>query len=275
MMKTENTIDLPYNENNTVISENDIYQIFLKYGLNIKPQNISDYRTALVHVSYCCRKNENFNNGNINCPQGCLQLQEFSNERHEFLGDSIISLITSYYLYNRFKHEGEGFLTKMRTKFVNGYMLSYLCEQTDIPKFIILSKQIDQNNGRNNKKILEDTFEAFVGAMFIDFSLMKLNALELCQKWLINIIEENVDIPELIIQNTNYKDNFLKYFQHTFNEIPKFYEISTEVTPLGKIYDVCIKDQNMTIISVGRGSNKKHAENNASYNALIYFGVQF
>lgn len=263
----------PYNEQNKIIGVGDIERIFKSCYLYEVPANIDIYRTSLVHVSYCCRKNENFDNGNINCPNGILPLQETSNERIEFLGDSVISLIISHYIYSRFVDEGEGFLTKMRTKLVNGCMLAYLCELTEIPKFVIISKQIEQNHGRYNKKILEDSFEAFVGAMFLDFSKENKNALELCQRWLINLIENNIDFSELILQNNNYKDTFLKYFQHTFNYIPKFYEIANEVTSNGKKYDVCIKDKDMNIISIGTGSNKKNSENNASYNALIYYGV--
>jgi len=270
--------ELPYNEMNKIISEADVLSIFQRYELDAQPINIDLYRTAMVHRSYCTRKNENFLTGNTECPENCIPLQEESYERLEFLGDTVIATIIGNYAFDRFpERENEGFLTKMRTKLVNGNMLAHLCSFTQIPKFIIISKQIESNNGRLNKKILEDCFEAFMGAMFKDFCLQNqsdpsINPLMLCDTWLINLIENNVDFTELILSNTNYKDQFLKYYINTFNETPKFYEINCEVTATGKRYEVCAKNSKMAIISSGVGSSKKIAENDAALNALQFFG---
>ena len=115
---------------------------------------------------------------------------------------------------------------------------------------------------------MEDTFEAFVGSMMLDF-----NSYEIVEQWLVNLLEEHIDFSELITSNTNFKDNFLKYFQHSNNYIPRFFELGTESINNGKIYTVCIKDRNNGIISTGKGPSKKHAENDAAYNALQYLGV--
>lgn len=274
--------ELPYNEMNKIIEKDDIINIFNTYGLGgfgVEPKNISLYRTAMVHRSYCTRKNENFLTGNTECPENCIPLQEESYERLEFLGDTVIATIVGNYVFDRFpERENEGFLTKMRTKLVNGNMLAHLCSFTDISKFIIISKQIESNNGRMNKKILEDCFEAFIGAMFKDFCLQQendpkvINPFYLCDIWLVNLIEDNIDFTELILSNTNYKDHFIKYYINTYNETPKFYEINSEVTANGKRYEVCAKNSRMAIISSGVGSSKKLAENDASLNALKFFG---
>ena len=105
---------LPYNPLNILVQKSDI----LNLTKNFKDINL--YRKAFVHKSYCTRKNENFLNGNINCPPGCLPLQEDSNERLEFLGDSILNMVVADYLFERYPDENEGFLTRMRTKLVNG-----------------------------------------------------------------------------------------------------------------------------------------------------------
>lgn len=270
-----NNNEVPFNEYNKLIQKEDIKRIFNQYGLDIEPVNINIYRNAMVHVSYCCKKNDNFDKGNENCPDNCLPLQEESNERLEFLGDTVMATVCGKYLFDRYPdRENEGFLTKMRTRLVNGVMLAHLCELTEIPKFAMISRQIELNQGRKNKKILEDTFEAFIGAMYVDFCENQNNAMQLCETWIINLIEANLDFSELVIQNTNYKDTFLKYFQHTFNYQPKFFEISNETSILGKKYDVCVKDQNGAIVSVGSGCNKKNAENDAAYNALVYYGIK-
>lgn len=276
--QSNNLHDLPYNPKNKVIQKKDIQNILKEYGVDLMPENIHLYQTAFVHPSYCTRKNENFSDGNVNCPENCLPLQEVSYERFEFLGDSILGSSIADYLYDRFPND-EGFLTKMRTKLVNGKMLAHLCSLTKLPEFVIISHQIEHNNGRENMKILEDVFEAFIGAMFKDFSIQSenkkdsfINPFALCQNWIVTLIEENIDFTNLILMNTNYKDQMLKYIMLHFNYIPQFYEINHETTSTGKRYDVCIKDNMQAIIAKGSGPNKKAAENDAAYNALKIFG---
>jgi len=261
---------LPYNNLNIVLRYEDANTILQKYDVTTPVSNINIYRTALVHKSYCTRKNENFLNGNTQCPNDCIPLQEESNERLEFLGDAVINLIVAKYLFERYPDENEGFLTKLRTKLVNGTMLANLANIAEIPKYILISKQIEECNGRNNKKILEDAFEAFLGAMFLDFGDQGYKTVE---TWLINLLETEIDFSDLIASNNNYKDTLLKHFQHTFNYLPRFYEISTENTANGKIYNVCVRDKNDTIVATGTGPNKKHAENDCAKNALARYGI--
>jgi ribonuclease-3 len=262
-------VNLPYNNMNKLLQVCDVHTILNRYGVNIGQSeiNVNIYRNAMVHRSYCCRKNENFLNGNVQCPDDCLPLQEESYERLEFLGDAVINLIVGKYLYERYPDENEGFLTKLRTKLVNGTMLATLCGYVELRPFIIISKQIDDNNGRNNIKIMEDVFEAFIGAIILDGNY------DMAELWLTNFIESHIDFSELITANTNHKDVFLKHFQHAYTYLPKFFEISTENTWHGKTYTVCIKDKNNAIISTGKGNTKKHAENDAALAALQYFGI--
>lgn len=265
---------LPYNINNVLLDEIALNSIIHDYLDGYKYSDVNIFRNAFVHKSYCTRKNENFVNGNMQCPEGCLPLQEESNERLEFLGDAVLNLIVGDYLFQRYPDESEGFLTKMRTKLVNGNMLAELAQYTKIPRFLIISKQIEENNGRRNKKILEDSFEAFLAALFIDSKAQGKNGLDVVQEWFINIVEGNVDFTELIMQNNNYKDVFIKHVQHNYNYLPKFYELSTETTNNNKIFRVAIKDKDGLIISTGVGTNKKQAENDAAQNALRYYGVE-
>lgn len=257
----------PYNPFNIILEEADVKELLSLYGLDIAINNVNTYRTAVVHKSYCTRKNENFIQGNMACPENCMPLQEESNERLEFLGDAVINLVVGKYLFERYQDENEGFLTKLRTKLVNGTMLATFCETLKLKRFVQISKQIEENNGRCNKKILEDCFEAFIGAIILDSQEFKY-----CETWLVNLIEENIDFSELIASNTNYKDTFLKYMQHNYNYMPKFCEISTNNTNNGKVYTVCIKDKNDAVLSTGTGATKKLAENDAAREALRYYG---
>jgi ribonuclease-3 len=253
----------PYNGKNTLMTDKNIISILTQYDVTTTPNDFNMYRKAFINKSYCTRKNENFLNGNVNCPQGCLPLQEQSNERLEFLGDSVLSISVADYLFERYPDENEGFLTQMRTKLVNGKMLAVLSTKVGLDKFILISKQIEDNDGRNNSNILEDTFEAFLGAIYLDLGFQH------AKNWVVSIIESHLDFADLIQQNNNFKDMLLKYYQQHYSYIPRFYESNiTTTTNNQRVYTICIKDNNDNIISIGKGGNKKEAENDAAKNAL-------
>lgn len=270
-MATSET-DTPYNEHNHLINKEELQTILAKYDVNIPFNNIDIYRNAFVHKSYCTRKNENFMNGNVNCPKDCLPLQEESNERLEFLGDSILGKVVGAYLFERYPDENEGFLTKMRTKLVNGKMLAHLSEIVGLKQFIILSKQIEDGDGRGSPNILEDAFEAFIAAIYLDF---KDKGDEMARTWILSVIEQNLDFAELIRQNNNYKDIFLKYFHQNFDYAPKFYEMKVDIVNGQKRFSVCIKDNKGNVMSIGHGATKKEAENDAAKNALNEYACEY
>ena len=254
---------LPYNADNKLLLANELKQLLEKNGVDAGFKDISFYRMALVHKSYCTRKNENFVNGNVRCPENCLGLQECSNERLEFLGDSVLSLVVAEYLYERFPDNEEGFLTKMRTKLVNGEMLASLSDRIGLGRHVLISKQIEENNGRENAKILEDTFEAILGAIFLDLGFAQ------AKRFIITVLESNIDFAELVASNNNYKDTLIKYIQHNFNYLPKFQEMRNATS---KQFTVCVKSKEGSVLGTGKGPNKKAAEANAALNALRYFG---
>ena len=157
---------IPYNPSNLVMTKEDIQTIIRGHHV---PRNLDLYRTSMVHKSYCTRKNQNIETGNVNCPNNCLPLQDESSERLEFLGDAVLNLVIGNYLFERYPDENEGFLTKMRTKLVCGTMLAFLAGKMNIAKYFIISRQIEESqDGRLNAKILEDAFESFLGALFLD-----------------------------------------------------------------------------------------------------------
>jgi len=281
-------IELPYNNNNIILEENDLRNLFDNNGLkDIKFNNINLYRNAFIHKSYCTMKNADFSSGNIKCPNDCIPLQDMSYERLEYLGDSILNFIVANYLYIRFPDQSEGFLSKIRTRIVNGKMLGYLAEKIGFNKYAIISKQVEEANGRKNYKIMEDIFEAFIGAIYIDFQTnedkvklpdkIKLEPLTgsgyfIAEQWIIYIIENYIDFTELILQKSNYKDMLVNYMQQTFQYTPRFYELGIITKDSVKIFNYCIKDRNNTIIATSTGYSKKEAENNVSKEALIYYG---
>jgi ribonuclease-3 len=281
--------NLPYNNKNVLLMENDLIELFKKNGLeNIVYKNINLYRTAFVHKSYCTMKNVDFEKSNENRPADCLPLQDMSYERLEFLGDSLLGMIVASYLYNRFPDQNEGFLSKIRTKIVNGKMLGFLSEKTGFPKFAIISKQVEEAGGRKNFKIMEDIFEAFLGALYLDFQTdadeMEMPAhikivpmsgagFFIVEQWIIYIIENYIDFCELIRVKNNYKDMLASYMQNNLQDTPRFYEINIVSKDNSRIFTYCVKDRNNTVLATATGSTKKDAENNAAREALNYYGV--
>ena len=280
--------ELPFNSKNIILTKEDLRNFFDKNGLEgVNFNNINLYRNAFVHKSYCTMKNTDFTTSNSKCPTNCIPLQDMSYERLEYLGDSILNFIVANYLYMRFPDQSEGFLSKIRTRIVNGKMLGYLAEKIGFNKFAIISKQVEDANGRNNYKIMEDIFEAFIAAIYIDFqniddkvilpSKINLEPLTgagyfIAEQWIIYIIENYIDFSDLILQKTNYKDMLINYMQQTFQSVPRFLELNVSTIDSIKIFSYCIKDRNNTIIATSTGNSKKEAENNVSKEALIYYG---
>jgi len=279
--------ELPFNPTNILLEEKDLKEFFNNNGLNdIQFNNLNLYRNAFIHKSYCSMKNTDFISSNSKCPPNCIPLQDVSYERLEFLGDAILNLIVANYLYMRFPEQNEGFLSKIRTRIVNGKMLGYLADKIGFNKFAIISKQVEEANGRDNYKIMEDIFEAFIGALYIDFQNVKDNVILpphlpisplsgagyfIAELWIISIIENHIDFSELILQKTNYKDMLVNYTQQTYQFTPKFYELNITTKDNTKIFNYCIKDRTGAIIATAKGFSKKEAENNVSKEALIYY----
>ena len=265
---------LPFNAKNRLLLPDSLRSLLIANGINEPHNDINIYRLAFVHRSYCTRKNENFIEGNVNNPGDCVCLQECSNERLEFLGDSVLGLVVADYLYERYPDHDEGFLTNMRARIVNGTMLAKLSLKIGLSDKVLVSKQVEEANGRNNAKILEDTLEAFIGAIYLDYGKL---GLAIAKTFIVHVIEHNIDFAELVSKNQNYKDAFMKYFVQHYNYTPKFVEIISN--PSSNVYEgaksccICIKANDGGTIAIGRGVNKKSAEIDAAYNALKYFNV--
>lgn len=281
--------ELPYNATNVLIDAKDLRKLFDANGLDgLQFRNINLYRNAFVHRSYCTMKNADFESGNERCPSDCLPLQEMSYERLEFLGDAILGMVIARYLYERYPDQPEGFLSKLRTKLVNGKMLGFLADKIGLPKFAILSKQIEDIGGRKNYKIMEDIFEAFIGAIAMDFQgdddqltvpksvgvteFLTGAGYHVAELWIITIIEKHLDFAELIYTRTNYKDMLVRYMQHTFQDSPRFFEVNVQHVSGQKEFTYCVKDKNNAILGKAQGTSKKDAENNAAKAALLYYG---
>lgn len=285
MLNTNETTTYPFNSLNKLVTPEDIQSILIEHGVDYTLKDIFLYNKAFLHRSYCTRKNDNVLSGNTECPKDCLPLQEESNERLEFLGDAILNFVVADYLYERYPDVNEGFLTKARTKIVNGIKLAELSSLLDLGKHLIISDQVEQNNGRKNKNNLEDVFEAFIGAIYLDFNEYKIDTnnknnmldqsgigFQIVTTFIINVLEKYIDFSTLVVQNDNPKDVFIKMCQHNFQWSPKFFEINICEKNNVKQHTVSIKNNENGVISIATGSSRKLAEINASSKALQYFG---
>jgi dsRNA-specific ribonuclease len=150
------------NPTNKLITTADVEAIMRENGLDIKVNNIDIYQKAFIHRSYLK------NNYNDEHDTKCVPLQETCNETYEFLGDTILNSVVGSYLYERFSDENEGFLTKTRTKMVRGTTLGQLAKRLGFGQWVIISQHVDTESGRENLRILEDLFESFIAAIYLD-----------------------------------------------------------------------------------------------------------
>jgi len=221
-------------------------------GTRVK--NVAYYQRALVHKSiYKAVKRYS----------GEAPLQEYllqHNERMEFLGDSVLSLIIANYLYTKYPDRDEGFLTRIKTKLVNGTQLAKLARQINLGKYILMSNHVQNIKGRDSQKILEDSFEAFLAAIFKDLGFDAVNS------FVIQIIE-TLDFTEVLVED-NYKDTLLKYSQHTFNGAnPVYTLICTDGPPHNRTFLVNVSI-NGKVYCEGTARSKKQAEQIAAENTL-------
>ena len=243
----------PYNFNNKMITESDVKDVLRKYDIDDNIVNLGIYQKAFIHKSYSKKSPEELGENVViaDKPEGALELFDYNNETLEFLGDAVLSAVVARYLMERYHGQNEGFLTKMRSKLVNGEMLGNLAKKLGFGEIIIISRHIeDKCNGRTNPNILEDSFEAFIGAMFLDFNEVdNYNLLDnfytgigfqVCEKFLINVYEDLVNFTELIMTNTNYKEQLGKYFNETHGHPARYGELSVSGISTEREYVCCV-----------------------------------
>jgi ribonuclease III len=274
----ENEKKNPYNFNNKLITKDFIESVLKKYEIyNIN--NLEIYQQAFTHKSYSATKNKM--EEIVDKPEGALELRENDLERIEFLGDSVLGFVIAKYLFERFPNQNEGFLTKLKTKLVNGEALAYFSKELGFGEYILMSRHIeDKCNGRTSTNILEDVFEAFLGALFLDFNTIEIGGCDLyndfysgigfqiCERFIINLIEEKVNFEELINNDTNYKDQLSKFYHSEYKISVTYKHIACETEGNHNNFVVDVVRGDGEVIARGEGKTKKKAEQNASRNAL-------
>lgn len=285
-MSTSDDIRWILNEKNKFITEKYVKEVLGSFQIKTKIKNLEYFQTAMVHLSYLIRDNKFYSNNktkpyqiqNMNIEpisdlSKAIPLQPESYERLEFLGDGIIHSILAEYLFHRYSDEDEGFMTKLRTKIENGSTLSTLARKIGLEEWVIVSRYIEQNAGRQtNNNILEDAFEAFVGALHLN------SGYDVCRKFIVGLIEKEIDFATILCTETNFKEKLLQYFHFRKWLDPEYSLLNVSGPENRKIYKVCVSCKEYyhdegRIVGIGEGLSKKKAQQQAASNALTQFGL--
>jgi len=186
-------------------------------------------------------------------------------ETLEFVGDSVLGFIVAKYLYDNFPGEGEGVLTRLRTKLVGGKFLSKLAIDLGLHNFIIMNQKGLHRGWYKNPRIVEDVLEALIGAIYLDLGIPA------ARQFFMSALQKHGNMHD-IMTDTNYKDRLLKYSRSIDLGRPEF------VTTYEKggadphfIVDVLLNNKK---VGEGTGRSRKDAEQCASRMALKNFGVK-
>ena len=185
-----------------------------------------------------------------------------SNEKLEFLGDSVLSLITSVYLYKKYPKLTEGEYTEIKAAIVRTESLAEAAGKLNLGHYLFLSKGQDQEKGRENKNILADSFEAFIAAIFIDQGFDK--AYDFVVNYLFKTRLDNIVVNKLYMSP---KSRLQEYTQGQFKSTP-LYKVEEEKGPEHlRTYKIAVY-VNDKKSAVGVGKTKKEAEEKAAKTAL-------
>ena len=222
----------------------------LEQKLNYKFNNVALLENALTHSSYA---NE-VRNGLT------------SNERLEFLGDSVLSIIVAEYLFLHFKNIPEGELTKLRASLVCEKSLCGFSRTLDLGKYLKLGKGEDKGGGRERDSIFADAFEAVLAAIYLD------GGMDAATKHVLRFIE-----PELEDKNQHTFKDYKTALQEIIQKNPEeyvTYVLKGETGPdHEKVFEVEVH-LNSNVIGIGKGKNKKQAEQMAAKQALELMGAE-
>ena len=184
-----------------------------------------------------------------------------SNERLELLGDAVLELLVTEYLYRRFEDKGEGELTQMKSQLVSRTVLARQADRLGVGAFVLLSADEREANGGQRPSILCDALESLIGAIYLDGGLEAARA----------FVRRAVlaDFQQIVQQdaNFNFKSKLLEYSQGMGNGHPRYLVHAEEGPDHDKIFsvEVCITGQRM---GWGQGRSKKEAQQMAAKDAL-------
>ena len=200
-------------------------------------------KTALTHTSYAYEKNVQ------------------SNEKLEFLGDSILEFVSSVYLYSNYSNLKEGEMTKVRAQVVCEESLYKVAKSHDFSDFLRLGKSEKMSGGKIKTAILADSVEALIAAMSLD------GGLEPAEKFIIKNLKEEIKIASKNVGQKDYK-TVLQEILQKHGDVDIKYNITKETGPdHDKVFEAEVL-YNKKVLAEGTGKSKKHAEMEAAKHAI-------
>tara|TARA_B110000483_G_scaffold60965_1_gene75804 strand:- start:657 stop:1355 length:699 start_codon:yes stop_codon:yes gene_type:complete len=210
----------------------------IEHLVGTKIKNLDLYQKAFTHKS-ALKEYEKLNE---------------SFETLEFIGDSVLGFVITKFLFDQYESRQEGFLTKARTKLVRGETLARIAKILGLEHIVIMDEKGMRNGWNNNPKILEDVFEALIGAIYMDLGLLH------AKEFVLRIYNDPKYIDmNLIMIDDNFKDHLMRYCQLNNLQLPE-YRVSAHHEGLFYI-DIFVNGQFM---SRGTAKSKKQAEQNAA-----------
>lgn len=184
---------------------------------------------------------------------------ESSNETLEFMGDSVLGFVITKFLFDRFEKNQEGFLTRARTKLVRGRTLATIAEKLGLYRWVIMDEKGMRNEWFKNPKIMEDVFEAFIGAIYLDIGMIH------AREFILRIFNnpEIVDMKAILRKDDNFKDILMRYCQARKYDLPEYVMDAKDSSRFRVRVFVKGKDRGF-----GVDKTKKEAEQKAAYFAL-------
>ncbi|MBS6315192.1 MAG: ribonuclease III [Oscillospiraceae bacterium] len=222
------------------------FQGKIRYYFNDKELLIE----ALSHSSYANEKRKGRN----------------SNERLEFLGDSVLSIVVSQYLFEHFTHLPEGELTKIRASLVCEKSLYEFAKQIDLGEHILLGKGEENTGGRERVSILADAFEAVIAAVFLD------GGLEAAKRHILKFIPKDID-DRKPVSFSDHKTILQEIIQKNPEEKVEYKLVGQSGPDHNKAFKVQVR-LNSNVIGTGIGRSKKEAEQMAAKEALELMGYE-
>ena len=183
------------------------------------------------------------------------------NQRLEFLGDAVLQLVLTRALYERFPEFGEGPLTKARAKLVNRRSLADHGRKLELGAHLILSRGEDLHGGRERPSALADTFEAVMGALFLD------GGYEAAREFILRDFGGYLSSLQVIPTMENPKGELQEFLQTTSNEAPRYHVVSATGPDHNRIFECTVHHAGLELAR-GSGKSKKAAESEAALNAL-------
>lgn len=181
-----------------------------------------------------------------------------SNERLEFLGDSVLGLVISHLLYLKYPHWDEGELALFKSNLVSSDSLGKRARDIDLGTYLFLGRGEETSGGRDRTSILSDAMEALIGAIYLD------RGFEVARNFIEKLFEGYIDIDSPI---KDYKSNLQEFSQRYYKKLPNYNVINELGPPHKRIFQVRV-EVGEHYSGEGEGSSKKEAEQSAAYNLL-------